>query len=309
MTTEPTQAAPDGKIGPDRVVQVPVPGGQLTVAVRDVADPDAPTVLLIHGITASHHAWDLVADRLPGVRLVAPDLRGRGRSNEVTGEVGMARHADDMAAVLDALGVARATVVGHSMGGFVAVVLAHRHPERVSRLVLVDGGLPFELPPGVPVEEVIKVVLGPTAARLAMRFASVEDYFDFWRRHPAFLDVAWSDYLAGYFAYDLVGEAPELRPAASYDVAAGDNVDLLTGEVVPAAVAALAQPTCFITVPLGLQAEPPGLYRAERVPELLAALPLTVPHRRLEQFNHYTVIMTPEGADAVAAIIRDHLAA
>lgn len=291
----------------DRTVQVPVPGGELTVGVRDGADPDAPTVLLVHGITASRHAWDLVAERLPGVRLVVPDLRGRGRSNGVTGETGMARHADDMAAVLDALDIPQASVVGHSMGGFVATVLAHRHPEQVSRLVLVDGGLPFELPPGVPVEEVIKVVLGPTAARLSMRFASVEDYFDFWRKHPAFVDVPWSDYLATYFAYDLVGEEPELRPAASYDVAAGDNADILAGEAVQAAVAGLAHPTYLITVPLGLQAEPPGLYRAERIPGLLGGLPVQVGHSRLEEFNHYTVIMTPAGADAVAGIVTAQL--
>ena len=55
-----------------------------------------------------------------GVRLIAPDLRGRGRSNTLPGPFGMTRHADDMAAVLDFLGVPRAVVVGHSMGGFVS---------------------------------------------------------------------------------------------------------------------------------------------------------------------------------------------
>ena len=59
----------------------------------------------MHGITASHRAWPAVVAALPGVRVVAPDLRGRGRSNSLPGPYGMGAHADDLAAVLDALGV------------------------------------------------------------------------------------------------------------------------------------------------------------------------------------------------------------
>jgi pimeloyl-ACP methyl ester carboxylesterase len=61
------------------------------------------------------------------------------------GPVLLAAHGEDLVAVLDHAGVERATVVGHSMGGFVAAVAAHRHPERVERLVLVDGSLPLDL--------------------------------------------------------------------------------------------------------------------------------------------------------------------
>ena len=103
-------------------------------------------VLAIHGVTANHRCWSLLAALLPGVRIVAPDLRGRGRSSELPGPWGRAVHADDVAALIRAVGSDPVVVVGHSMGAFVAVALAERHPELVERVWLVDGGLPLSGP-------------------------------------------------------------------------------------------------------------------------------------------------------------------
>src|SRR6266511_2772920 len=84
------------------------------------------------------------AELLDGeVTLVAPDLRGRAGSRDAPGPYGIGRHADDLVAVLDHLGVSEALMVGHSMGGFVATVAAVRHPSRTTGVVLVDGGLAF----------------------------------------------------------------------------------------------------------------------------------------------------------------------
>ncbi len=293
-----------------RAVDVPVPGGTLRVGVWDAPVADAPTALLVHGVTASHRSWQLVAEQLPDVRLIAPDLRGRGRSHPETPAglpTGMAAHADDMAAVLDHLGVDRTLVVGHSMGGFVGVVLADRHPDRVDRLLLVDGGLPLAVPEGLSTEEVIAFVLGPTAERLAMRFATVEDYYDFWRRHPAFADD-WSSALEDYLTYDLVGEEPELRPATSHDVMASDTVDLNTGTALAGALARLRHPSLLLTAPRGLLDETPGLYEAGRLAELLEDFD-RISARQVEGVNHYTITMGEKGAAAVAGAVRTELAA
>src|SRR5207248_1989 len=143
---------------------VPVRGGTLRVA--QWGDGDA-VVLAIHGITASSMSWPAVARRLPHSHtVVAPDLRGRGDSAGLPGPWGMSQHAEDMVAVLDAIGVHRAVVTGHSMGAFVAVVLAAAHPDRVERLVLVDGGLPLSLPEGLDSDGVLDATLGPAIARL-----------------------------------------------------------------------------------------------------------------------------------------------
>lgn len=293
-----------------RSLDVPVSGGTLRVGVWEADDPDAPTALLVHGITASHRSWQWVAEHLPDVRLIAPDLRGRGRSHPAPAAGrpdGMAGHADDMLAVLDHLGVDRTVVVGHSMGGFVGVVLADRSPDRVARLLLVDGGLPLAVPAGLSTDEVIAFVLGPTAERLAMRFSSVEDYFVFWRRHPAFA-ADWSPALEDYLAYDLVGERPALRPATSHDAMAADTVDLNSGTALSGALDRLRHPALVLTAPRGLLDEAPGLYEEGRLARMVADLG-PVETREVADVNHYTITMGARGAAAVADALRAELAA
>lgn len=289
-----------------RTVDVPVRDGMLRVGIWDVEDPHAPTVLLVHGVTASHLAWEWVVQALPGVRVIAPDLRGRGASNNVDGPAGMRAHADDLAAVLNAIGVTQTLVVGHSMGAFVAVVFADRHPDRVTRLLLVDGGLPLEVPAGLTTDQIVQFVLGPTAARLSMRFASTEAYLDFWRQHPAFVDH-WSPEVERYFAYDLVGEAPKLHPATSYETTADDTVDLNTGTAVVDALAGLRHPVLLLTAPRGLQNQTPGLYADADLPEMLARHP-GVRHERVDDVNHYTIVMSHAGGETVGARVREQLA-
>ena len=291
-----------------RTIDVPVPGGDLHVGVWEPAPgaDAAPAVLLIHGVTASHLSWPSVAERLDSARVIAPDLRGRGRSNELEGPSGLAVHARDLVAVLDALGVDRAVVVGHSMGAFVALVLGDLYPERVSRLVLVDGGLPLDVPAGLSSDEVIHLVLGPTAERLAMRFASVDEYLDFWRAHPAFTRD-WTPALEAYLAYDLVGEPPGLRPATSYATLEEDSIDHNTGTAVIDALAALRHPTLLLTAERGLLDQVPPLYSSERLPGLLAAYP-ELRHEAVDDVNHYTIVLSERGADAVAGVVRAELA-
>ena len=100
-------------------------------------------------------------------------------------------------------------LVGHSMGGFVAAALVRRSPDLVSGLVLVDGGLPFQPPRGIDVDQVIDLTLGPALQRLQRTFPSRDAYHRFWRAHPAFRE-SWSEAVADYVDYDLVGSPPEL---------------------------------------------------------------------------------------------------
>lgn len=293
-----------------RTLDVPVEGGDLRVGVWDPASEGGAVadVLLIHGVTASHLAWPFVVERLPGVRAVAPDLRGRGASNAINGAAGMRAHADDLAAALDAIGIERTVVVGHSMGAFVALVFAHLHPDRVSRLVLIDGGLPLDVPTGLDTDALVAGILGPTAERLSMRFAGPEAYLEFWRRHPAFR-ADWSDELEQYLVYDLVDDGEgAFRPATSYRTTADDTVDMNTGTALPDALAGLRHPARLITVPRGLQDQEPGLYAPAHLERVLAANP-GVRHARVDGFNHYTIVMSAAGADAVAGVVREELAA
>ncbi|WP_439592449.1 alpha/beta hydrolase [Microbacterium sp.] len=284
-----------------RTLDVPVSGGDLRVAVWDPEGDRTADVLLIHGVTSSHLAWPYVVDRLPGVRAVAPDLRGRGASNALEGQAGMRAHADDLAAVLDALDIDRIVVVGHSMGAFVAVAFAHLHPQRVSRLVLVDGGLPLDVPAGLDADTMVSSILGPTAARLSMRFADTDAYLDFWRDHPAFRD-AWTPALESYLAYDLVDDGDGmLRPATSYETTVEDSIDQNTGTTLTDALAGLRHPVRFLTAPRGLQDQEPGLYAPAHLARVLSEY--DVVHERVDGVNHYTIVMSDAGAAAIAPVI------
>lgn len=101
----------------------------------------APACLLLHGIGNYGRYWDFFADAVAGrMRLVAPDARGHGESGRRAGQYAPRDFVADALAVIDALAIDSAVVVGHSMGGTHAIRLAATHPARVTRLVVVDAG-------------------------------------------------------------------------------------------------------------------------------------------------------------------------
>jgi len=102
--------------------------------------PSAPTVMLVHGLGGSTAWWEPVLAALRDLHLVRVDLLGHGRSAKPAGGYGIAEQARRVGAVLDHLGVRRATLVGHSTGGMVATSLAEQRPDLVTALALIDTG-------------------------------------------------------------------------------------------------------------------------------------------------------------------------
>lgn len=111
-------------------------------------------VLLLHGLASTRRFWDLVVPHLAGLPLVALDQRGHGDSDRPAGPYDGDTVARDALAALDALGMSRAVVVGHSWGAATALRLAARSPERVLAVVAVDGGLVSPLSRGADRVEV-----------------------------------------------------------------------------------------------------------------------------------------------------------
>ena len=108
-----------------------------------------PALLFIHGILGSQKQWAHLVDRLDdNHRLVVPDLFGHGESAKPVGDYSLGAHAATLRDLLDKLGIAQVTLVGHSLGGGIAMVFSYLFPERVDRLVLVaSGGLGREVSP------------------------------------------------------------------------------------------------------------------------------------------------------------------
>jgi pimeloyl-ACP methyl ester carboxylesterase len=100
-----------------------------------------PALLLLHGIANSSETWERVAPLLSEhFTLIAPDLLGHGGSATPRGDYSLGAHASGARDIASALGHERMTVVGHSLGGGIAMVFAYLFPERTERLVLVSSG-------------------------------------------------------------------------------------------------------------------------------------------------------------------------
>jgi len=132
---------------------------------------EGPPILLIHGITSSARTWREVMPALArSHEVIAPDLLGHGHSAKPRGDYSLGGYASGLRDLLAILGFGRVTVVGHSLGGGVAMQFAYQFPDRLGRLVLVDsGGLGNEVAlflraatlPGA--EYVIPVLFSPPA--------------------------------------------------------------------------------------------------------------------------------------------------
>jgi lipase len=278
---------------------LPVAGGLLTVARAGArVDQAEHVVLAVHGVTASHLAWRAVARELAsdddGVCVLAPDLRGRGRSSGLPGPYGIAAHVADLVALIDRV-PAPVVLGGHSMGAYVAARLAAEHPELVSSLVLVDGGLPIPVPEDKDPEKLLAEALGPALERLGVTFASAEAYAAMWRRHPAF-QASWNEDVEAYVEYDLetarLPESPSaVRSSVSRDAVSVDSRELMLDEETRTALGRVQAPVWLVRSPRGLlnEADRPLLPR-EAFDEYAATHPGAYVEN-VDHTNHYTLLL------------------
>ena len=115
---------------PVRSRTVPVAGA--TVSLRESGDPAGPAAVPLHGGSSSAATWDRLATALTaaGHHVIAADLRGHGSSAR-TRDYPLDGYSDDIRGLMDALEIGSAALVGHSLGGYAASVVAQREPERI----------------------------------------------------------------------------------------------------------------------------------------------------------------------------------
>ena len=165
---------PESRLRVPAVRAVPVPGGAMSTLVWD-GGGDGPATVLLHGLNANARYWTGTASLLRGPVYI-PDQRFHGATGPLPGGVGLNDTRGDLLAWLDALGLERVDLVGHSWGGKVALDFAAAHGERVRRLVLVDPvppqGLHWFIRWGEPVAAgVFAPERGPFADAAALRRA------------------------------------------------------------------------------------------------------------------------------------------
>lgn len=258
---------------------------------------DGTPVIAIHGISSTHLLWQWAAAAAPNVHLVAPDLRGRGSSVDVPGPYGIAAHRDDVLAVMDSLGLDKVVVAGMSMGGFVATALASSAPDRISQVVLVDGGPPMALPATPKTEG--DEPMADRLERTQRTFARVEDYKrNFIAGVGSMLDPD-DPLLTDYLRYDLVGQAPELAVRLEPDAVRQDAADVFVSAPVEQWLAALHHPISFLHAQWSIGVDSAPAYPQAVVDSWCERLPL-MRARLVPQVDHAAIVMSEVGAKEVA---------
>lgn len=282
-------------------VTVRVPGGEINVWHRPPTDGHS-TVVLVHGLSGNSRWWIRALEHLPtGLGIVALDVRGRGLSAGSPAPYDLGTIAADIGRSLDHFGEERAVVAGYSMGAWITALFAVRHPERVQRLVLVDGGLPLPRDPGADVEEIIHAVVGPSLARLDMTFDSEESFFDYWKKHPA-LAAYWEDGMRPALGFELERVGDQFRVRANPEAIAVSAREITIGVEASRAVPSLQVDSRLLVVERGTADQPPGMTPLE-VAEKAAA---DNPHLHVDYLpglNHYTLLLGAGAAEVAAALV------
>jgi pimeloyl-ACP methyl ester carboxylesterase len=155
-------------------------------------------ILCIHGITANCRFWDCLASAVsPHHRVIAMDLRGRGLSDKPPTGYSIEHHCKDILSLINDQGLERLVLMGHSLGAFISLVFAAQYPQRVDRLILVDGGGKLSE------TQMAKVFAGikPSLDRLGQIFPSFETYLMLMKQAPYL--QPWNSYMETYFRYEI----------------------------------------------------------------------------------------------------------
>jgi lipase len=184
--------------------------GRVMLNVYDFPGDDPP-VLFLHGFTANGIAALRIGNFLAyRRRVIAPDLRGRGNSDTPFSDYGMNTHITDVLACMDRLGVQKFVAAGHSFGAAIAVHLAAKHPDRVSALMLFDGG--------APAGEAASQVLNYYYSTLTYEYANIDDYIARFKGAPTY--SPWTDELEALVRSNLTPQpdGTYIRKVARYVV-------------------------------------------------------------------------------------------
>jgi pimeloyl-ACP methyl ester carboxylesterase len=286
---------------------VPLPdGGSMSVA-RWVAD--GPQVLAVHGISSTSRLWLWLHQAAPEMSIIAPDLRGRGDSPAAPGQSSVQRHADDLVAVLDAMGIEQIDVVGMSMGGFVAMALAATHPDRVRSLTLVDGGIPLARDARVPADpDAARALLADRYARQDRTWPSAREYGDFFVSQTAPLLDRDDPLIDEYVAHDLTQGPGGGQVRLALDAVGDDALDVFVNDSAAVALAGLTVPTRLIYAQWGAGPDSPPMYDTAYVDQVVATTPALQSAELMTGVDHAAIIMSSRGAEASAQVLRRSLA-
>jgi len=205
-------------------------------------------------------------------------------------------HCQDLRGLLDWYGLKNAIIMGHSLGAHIALRLAATFPTRVSKLVLVDGG--------IDVRAEVLDSLAPAIGRLGLEFPSVDAFLERIRSFPMF-DGRWNDYLERHFRYDVETLPSGVVRSKAAKHAIAEELANLRRERLWVWHHQVKCPTLILRAPDGLLTATDCLMTQAEARALARAIPesklVVVPHT-----NHYTVLLgrNPKVKTALRAFLR-----
>lgn len=199
----------------------------------------SPSLVLLHGLSANAHCFGglIGAGLSPSFRVIAPDLRGRGKTDKPATGYTMADHARDVLSLLDALGLERVVLAGHSFGGYLAIYIAARFPERVEKLIVIDAAITLNPRVG----ELLK----PSLDRLTRISPSIDAYLAEARSAPH-LNGFWDADIERYFRAEIQENADGTAQSATSAMAIGQALQGVAVEPWLEWVGAVRQPTLLL---------------------------------------------------------------
>jgi pimeloyl-ACP methyl ester carboxylesterase len=256
------------------------------------------SVVCVHGLTANCRYFYSLGEKLsPEYRVIAYDIRGRGNSGKPSTGYNIIRHAADLQELLDVLSLEHTILIGHSLGAGISAFFTAHFPERVRKLVLIDGGGGGPLADYDAIFESIR----PMVDRLRAKYPSVEEYLKIMRSEYG--DESWTRYAERVYTYDAgMNDDGSISPkmsavTASEDFFAMKNYDALN------AFGRIQCPTLFLRAPGEYLGGPPLVVReaAEFIANSISNCQLV----EVEGTNHATILLG-EG-DATSEAIRTFL--
>lgn len=162
--------------------------------------PGGKPLVLLHGLSANASSFHglIRAGLSPAFRVIAPDLRGRARSDKPAVGYTMADHARDVIGLMDHVGLDRAVLAGHSFGGYLGIYLAAHHPDRFERLVVIDAA--------ITTHPRVGELLKPSLERLDKTLPSADAYLASIQA-AAYLNGIWDEDVEAYYRAELVSDA------------------------------------------------------------------------------------------------------
>jgi pimeloyl-ACP methyl ester carboxylesterase len=257
-------------------------------------DGGEPPIVMLPGLSANAHSFDgLVAAGLsPRFRTIAPDLRGRGDSAKPESGYTLEDHAADVLALLDHLGIERATILGHSFGGLLTIYLAARYPQRVSKIVLIDVAVWI-------IDDTAKLIR-VSLDRLTKIFPSADAYINAIKSAP-YLDGFWDPMVESYFRAEIKTNDDGTAQARTSAAAIEQVIQNISAVPWRDLVAQIAAPSILINAP-GPYGPPgaPSIVPAELARETAASIAgcryAEVPG------NHLTMVFGENAQHVVAAV-------